>query len=220
MPDIRVKICGLKTTADVAAVAASGAAYAGLVFFAKSPRNLTIPAARALALAAPVGLAKVALVVDADDAFLDAITEAMPLDMLQLHGHETPDRVAEVRARYGLPVMKAVGVADEGDLAAVFDYSLVADQILVDAKPPKNADLPGGNGLSFDWRLVAQRRWLRPWMLAGGLRPDNVAEAIQLTNARQVDVSSGVESAPGVKDAARIADFVRAATEDGPPILR
>jgi phosphoribosylanthranilate isomerase len=220
MPDIRVKICGLKTTADVAAVAASGAAYAGLVFFAKSPRNLTIPAARALALAAPVGLAKVALVVDADDAFLDAITEAMPLDMLQLHGHETPDRVAEVRARYGLPVMKAVGVADEGDLAAVFDYSLVADQILVDAKPPKNADLPGGNGLSFDWRLVAQRRWLRPWMLAGGLRPDNVAEAIRLTNARQVDVSSGVESAPGVKDAARIADFVRAATEDGPPILR
>ena len=220
MPDIRVKICGLKTTADVAAVAASRAAYAGLVFFAKSPRNLTIPAARALALAAPVGLAKVALVVDADDAFLDAITEAMPLDMLQLHGHETPDRVAEVRARYGLPVMKAVGVADEGDLAAVFDYSLVADQILVDAKPPKNADLPGGNGLSFDWRLVAQRRWLRPWMLAGGLRPDNVAEAIRLTNARQVDVSSGVESAPGVKDAARIADFVRAATEDGPPILR
>ena len=220
MPDIRVKICGLKTTADVAAVAASGAAYAGFVFFAKSPRNLTIPAARELALAAPVGLAKVALVVDADDVFLDAITEAMPLDMLQLHGHETPDRVAEVRARYGLPVMKAVGVADEGDLAAVFDFSLVADQILVDAKPPKNADLPGGNGLSFDWRLVAQRRWLRPWMLAGGLTPDNVAEAIRLTNARQVDVSSGVESAPGVKDAGRISAFVKAAQMDGPPILR
>jgi phosphoribosylanthranilate isomerase len=220
MPDIRVKICGLKTPADVAAVAASGAAYAGFVFFAKSPRNLTIPAARELALAAPLGLAKVALVVDAEDAFLDAITEAMPLDMLQLHGHESPDRVAEVRARYGLPVMKAVGVADEGDLAAVFDYSLVADQILVDAKPPKNADLPGGNGLSFDWRLVAQRRWLRPWMLAGGLTPDNVAEAIRLTNARQVDVSSGVESAPGVKDAGRISAFVKAAQMDGPPILR
>ena len=220
MPDIRVKICGLKTPADVAAVAASGAAYAGFVFFAKSPRNLTIPAARELALAAPVGLAKVALVVDAEDAFLDAITEAMPLDMLQLHGHESPDRVAEVRARYGLPVMKAVGVADEGDLAAVFDYSLVADQILVDAKPPKNADLPGGNGLSFDWRLVAQRRWLRPWMLAGGLTPDNVAEAIRLTNARQVDVSSGVESAPGIKDAGRISAFVKAAQMDGPPILR
>ena len=167
-----------------------------------------------------MGLAKVALVVDAEDAFLDAITEAMPLDMLQLHGHESPDRVAEVRARYGLPVMKAVGVADEGDLAAVFDYSLVADQILVDAKPPKNADLPGGNGLSFDWRLVAQRRWLRPWMLAGGLTPDNVAEAIRLTNARQVDVSSGVESAPGVKDAGRISAFVKAAQMDSPPILR
>jgi phosphoribosylanthranilate isomerase len=220
MPDIRIKICGLRTLADVAAVAAAGAAYAGFVFFAKSPRNLTIPQARELALAAPLGLAKVALVVNADDAALDAITEAMPLDMLQLHGHETPDRVAEIRARYGLPVMKAVGVADEGDLAAVFDYSLVADQILIDAKPPKDAVLPGGNGLSFDWRLVAQRRWLRPWMLAGGLTPDNVAEAIRLTNARQVDVSSGVESAPGIKDHARIKAFVKAATVDGPPVLR
>jgi len=220
MPDIRVKICGLKTEADVAAVAASGAAYMGLVFFAKSPRNLTIPEARVLALAAPVGLAKVALTVNADDATLDAIVEAMPLDMLQLHGAETPERVAELRARYGLPVMKAVGVADEGDLAALLDYSFVADQILVDAKPPKTAALPGGNGLSFDWRLVAQRRWLRPWMLAGGLTPENVAQAIRLTNARQVDVSSGVESAPGVKDAARIRGFVKAALMDGPPILR
>ena len=192
-------------------MARAGAAYVGLNFFPKSPRHLTIAAARELALAAPVGLAKVALVVDAEDAFLDAITEAMPLDMLQLHGHESPDRVAEVRARYGLPVMKAVGVADEGDLSALMDYSLASDQILIDAKPPKNADLPGGNGLSFDWRLVAHRRWLRPWMLAGGLTPDNVAEAIRLTNARQVDVSSGVESAPGVKDAARIAAFVTAA---------
>lgn len=212
MSDIRVKICGLRTLADVDAVARAGAAYCGLVFFAKSPRHLTIAAARELALAAPLGLAKVALTVNADDATLDAITEAMPLDMLQLHGHESPDRVAEVRARYGLPVMKAVGVADEGDLAAVFDYSLVADQILIDAKPPKDAVLPGGNGLAFDWRLVAQRRWLRPWMLAGGLTPENVAEAIRLTNARQVDVSSGVESAPGVKDPAKIHAFVRAAT--------
>ncbi len=220
MADIRVKICGLRTVADVAAVAAAGAAYAGLVFFPKSPRHLTIEQARELALAAPVGLAKVALVVDADDATLDAITEAMPLDMLQLHGHETPDRVAEIRARYGLPVMKAVGVADEGDLAAVLEYSLVADQILVDAKPPKNADLPGGNGLAFDWRLVAQRRWLRPWMLAGGLTPENVAEAIRLTNARQVDVSSGVELSPGVKDAAKIAGFVAATRASAVPRLR
>ena len=211
MSDIRVKICGLRTVADVAAVAAAGAAYAGFVFFPKSPRHLTLAQARELALAAPVGLAKVALTVDATDAALDEMIEAVPLDMLQLHGHETPDRVAEIRARYGLPVMKAVGVADEGDLAAIFDYSTVADQLLIDAKPPKHADLPGGNGLSFDWRLVAQRRWLRPWMLAGGLTPENVAEAVRLTNARQVDVSSGVESAPGVKDAARIAAFVAAA---------
>ena len=219
MPDIRVKICGLRTVADVAAVAASGAAYAGFVFFAKSPRHLTVAQAHLLALAAPVGLAKVALVVDADDATLDAIVDGVPLDMLQLHGHETPDRVAEVRARYGLPVMKAVGVADESDLAALLDYALVCDQILIDAKPPKSADLPGGNGLSFDWRLVAQRRWLRPWMLAGGLTADNVAEAIHLTGAQQVDVSSGVESAPGIKDTARIAAFVAAALQDGPPKL-
>lgn len=211
MADIRVKICGLRSPADVVAVAAAGAAYAGFVFFAKSPRNVTPQVARELALAAPPGLAKVGLVVDADDATLDEILETVPLDMLQLHGHETPDRVAELRARYGLPVMKAVGVADEGDLAAIFDYSTVADQLLIDAKPPRNSALPGGNGLSFDWRLVAQRRWLRPWMLAGGLTPDNVAEAIRLTNARQVDVSSGVESAPGVKDPARIAAFTRAA---------
>ena len=220
MSDIRVKICGLRTVGDVAAVAASGAAYAGFVFFAKSPRNLTVAQAHLLALAAPVGLAKVALVVDADDATLDAIVDGVPLDMLQLHGHETPERVAQVRARYGLPVMKAVGVADESDLAALMDHALAADQILIDAKPPKGADLPGGNGLSFDWRLVAQRRWLRPWMLAGGLTPVNVAEAIRLTGAQQVDVSSGVESAPGIKDAARIAAFVAATMHAGPPKLR
>lgn len=220
MADIRVKICGLRTLADVAAVAAAGAAYAGFNFFPKSPRSVTVAEALPLALAAPVGLAKVALVVDADDTTLDAIVEALPLDMLQLHGHESPDRVGEIRARYGLPVMKAVGVADEGDLAALLEYSLVADQILVDAKPPKNAVLPGGNGLTFDWRLVAQRRWLRPWMLAGGLTAENVAEAVRLTNARQVDVASGVETAPGIKDAGKIAAFVRAARMDGPPILR
>jgi phosphoribosylanthranilate isomerase len=222
MADIRVKICGLRTLADVAAVAASGAAYAGFVFFPKSPRNLTVAEAKPLALAAPAGLCKVALVVDPDDATLDAIVEGLPIDMLQLHGHESPDRVAAVKARYGLPVMKALGVADEGDLAPLLDYSMVADQILIDAKPPKGADLPGGNGLSFDWRLVAQRRWLRPWMLAGGLTAENVAQAIRLTNARQVDVSSGVESAPGVKDAAKIAAFAAAAMREagGVPILR
>lgn len=216
MGEMRVKICGLRTEADVAAVAAAGAAYMGLVFFPPSPRFVTPEAARTLALAAPEGLAKVALVVDAADATLDAIVEHVPLDMLQLHGRETPDRVAELRARYGLPVMKAVGVADEGDLPAILDYAVVADQLLIDAKPPRDAILPGGNGLAFDWRLLAGRRWLRPWMLAGGLTPANVGEAVRLTGARQVDVSSGVESLPGVKDAARIADFVAAAQAAAP----
>ncbi|MFT7058798.1 MAG: phosphoribosylanthranilate isomerase [Pseudorhodobacter sp.] len=210
MSDIRVKICGLRTPADVAAVVAAGATYAGFVFVPKSRRYLTLDQARLLALAAPPGLAKVALTMDADNAELDALVEAVPLDMLQLHGAETPDRVAEVRARYGLPVMKAIGVADEGDLAALTDYSLVADQILIDAKAPKHTDLPGGNGLPFDWRLLVGRKWLRPWMLAGGLTADNVAEAIRLTGARQVDLSSGVESAPGIKDAAMITAFVQA----------
>jgi phosphoribosylanthranilate isomerase len=220
MPDIRVKICGLRTLADVEAVAKAGAAYIGLNFFPKSPRYVTPAEAQLLSLACPIGLAKVALTVDADNSLLDQIVEAMPLDMLQLHGHESPDRVAEVRARYGLPVMKVIGVRDEGDLAELFDFSTIADQIMIDAKAPKDAVLPGGNGIPFDWRLVAQRRWLRPWMLAGGLTPLNVAEAIRLTNARQVDVSSGVESAPGAKDANLIRAFVNAATQDGPPILR
>lgn len=211
MSEIRVKICGLRTEADVAAVAAAGAAYMGLNFFPRSPRFVELDLARDLALAAPPGLAKVALVVDADDATLDAIVARVPLDMLQLHGHETPARVAEIRGRHGLPVMKVLGVAGPEDLAPILDQALAADQIMIDAKPPKGAVLPGGNGVAFDWRLVAQRRWLKPWMLAGGLTPDNVAQAIRLTNARQVDVASGVESAPGVKDHARIAAFVAAA---------
>lgn len=222
MRDVRVKICGLRAMADVAAVAAAGAAYAGLNFFPKSPRYVTLVEARALALAVPEGLCKVALVVDADDATLDAIVAEVPLDMLQLHGHESPARVAEVKARYGLPVMKVIGVAEEADLAPLLDYSLVADQILIDAKAPKGAVLPGGNGLTFDWRLLVGRKWLRPWMLAGGLTTANVAEAIRLTGARQVDVASGVESAPGVKDAAKIAAFVDAAqgVRGGVPMLR
>ena len=222
MREVRVKICGLKTPEDVAAVAKAGAAYAGFNFFARSPRHVSPGEARALALIAPEGLCKVALVVDADDAALDAIVEAVPLDMLQLHGHETSARVAEIKARYGLPVMKVIGVAVEADLAPLLDYQLVADQILVDAKAPKDAVLPGGNGLTFDWRLLVGRKWLKPWMLAGGLTPENVGQAIQRTGARQVDVASGVESAPGVKDAGRIAAFVEAAqgVRGGVPILR
>ena len=206
---VSVKICGLATVDDVRACADAGANYMGLVFFEKSPRNITIPAARELALAAPLGLAKVALVVNPSDAELDAITATVPLDMLQLHGRETPERVAEVKARYGLPVMKAVGIADEDDLPKLESYFGVADQILVDAKPPKGGELPGGNGLSFDWRLIAGRRWPCPWMLAGGLTPENVAEAVKMTGAKQVDVSSGVEDAPGQKNAELIQKFVQ-----------
>jgi len=208
--DTRVKICGLRDAAGLDAAVAAGASYVGLVFFEKSPRHVTLAQAAELAASVPAGIAKVALVVNADDAALDALLTLVPVDILQLHGAETPQRVAAVKARYGLPVMKAVGVAGPDDLAALDTYAQVADQLLVDAKPPKDADLPGGNGLAFDWRLIAGRRWPVPWMLAGGLTPLNVAQAVELTGARQVDVSSGVESAPGVKDAAMIAAFCAA----------
>ncbi|PWJ16223.1 phosphoribosylanthranilate isomerase [Jannaschia seohaensis] len=207
---VRVKVCGLTRPADVEACAAAGAAYMGLVFFPKSPRHVDLDTARELALLAPPGLAKVALTVDADDATLDAISAAVPLDMLQLHGRETPERVRAVRARLGLPVMKAVGVREAADLARIADYEGVADQLLIDAKPPEGADLPGGNGVGFDHRLIAGRVWQGPWMLAGGLTPENVAEAVRLTGARQVDVSSGVEAAPGRKDPDLIAAFCAA----------
>lgn len=215
-----MKICGLTDPAAVAASAEAGARYVGFVFFPKSPRNLSFDHARALAADTPVGLAKVALTVNADDAFLDTLIAQVPLDFLQLHGSESPARVAEVKARYRLPVMKAIGVADARDLGQIDTFSAVADQLLIDAKPPTGADLPGGNGLSFDWRLLRDRKyWTRPWMLAGGLTPDNVAQAMSLTGARQVDVSSGVESAPGVKDARMIADFVGAAQQSAVPSL-
>lgn len=212
MTEIRVKICGLTSPQDVAAAVKAQAAYVGFVFFPKSPRNISIPDAASLALEVPAGLCKVALTVNADNAALDAILASVPLDMLQLHGSESPQRVAEVKMRYGLPVMKAIGISVAADLAQIDQYSQVADQLLIDAKPPKSAVLPGGNGLAFDWRLLAGRKyWQCPWMLAGGLTPQNVAEAIRMTGARQVDVSSGVEAAPGVKDAAMIADFASAA---------
>lgn len=205
-----VKICGLQTAADIDAAAKAGARYVGFVFFEKSPRHVNFGAAATLAQLVPDGICKVALTVNADDAFLDALLAQVPIDMLQLHGSESPERVSAVKARYGLPVMKAVGVADVEDLAMLDAYGQVADQLLVDAKPPKGGDLPGGNGLAFDWRLIAGRRWPVPWMLAGGLTPANVAQAIALTGARQVDVSSGVEAAPGVKDAALINAFCEA----------
>jgi len=219
MSDVAVKICGLTGPQDVVAAADAGARYVGFVFFPKSPRNVSVQQAKALAAEVPFGVAKVALTVNADDALLDEITQNVAIDILQLHGSESVERVAQIKARTGLPVMKAIGISDADDLQKIVDYGRVADMLLVDAKPPKNADLPGGNGLAFDWRLLAGRKWAVPWMLAGGLTPDNVQQAIQLTGARQVDVSSGVESAPGVKDPAKVAAFVSAA-QDILPKLR
>lgn len=209
--DIRVKICGLSTPETVAAAADAGAAYVGFVFFEKSPRNVSFEQARTLAVEVPIGVAKVALTVNADDEMLNQLTQTVPLDLIQLHGSETPKRVTEVRALTGLPVMKAVGIASAEDVEALDAYAEVADQLLVDAKPAPEGALPGGNGIFFDWRLISNRRWSVPWMLAGGLTPDNLAEAIRLTGARQVDVSSGVESAPGVKDVDAIRAFIKAA---------
>jgi phosphoribosylanthranilate isomerase len=206
----RIKICGLRTPQDVAIAVACGADDIGLVFFEKSPRHLTLDAAAELALTVPLGVRKVALTVNPTDEALDALLARVPVDLLQLHGHESPDRVAEIRTRTGVPVMKAVGIGDAEDLEALDAYMAVCEEILVDAKPPKTAVLPGGNGLTFDWRLLQGRSWSVPWMLAGGLRPSNVAEAIRLTGAPQVDVSSGVESSPGVKDADMIRDFCAA----------
>ena len=207
---VRAKFCGLRTPDDVDAAARAGAAYIGLVLFPPSPRALSLGEARALALHAPVGLARVVLLVDPDDATLDAVRDRLPVDMVQLHGSETPARVAEVRARTGLPVIRAVGLRDAADLPSLEAAEAASDMVLVDAKPPEGGVLPGGNGLGFDWALVAGRRWARPWMLAGGLHAGNVAEAARLTGAPAVDVSSGIESAPGVKDAGRMAAFAAA----------
>ena len=207
----RVKICGIKTVEMAEAAAKAGAAYIGLVHYEKSPRHMDVCATAALAAEIPFGICKTALLVNPDDAFLDMYLEQVPIDMIQLHGSETPKRVAEVKARCGLPVMKAVGISGADDLAKIDAYAVVADQLLVDAKPPRDANLPGGNGLSFDWQLIAGRRWAVPWMLAGGLTPENASEAVKLTGATQLDVSSGVESAPGVKDADMIKAFVEAA---------
>lgn len=204
---IAIKFCGLSRPEDVRAAADAGARYVGFVFYPKSPRAVGLETARDLAHGTPAGIAKVGLVVDMDDASLDQLMEVVPLDILQLHGRETPERVTELKARYGLPVMKAIGIAEPADLAQLDRYGPVADQLLVDAKPPRGADRPGGNAVTFDWGLIAHRRWPVPWLLAGGLTVANVAEAVRATGARQVDLSSGVESAPGVKDAAKMAAF-------------
>lgn len=210
---IAVKICGLNTPDAVAAAVSAGADYVGFVFYPPSPRAVTPEVAAELAHGIPAGIVKVGLFVDADDALLGATLTACPLDMVQLHGRETPERVLAVAGRFAIRTMKAMRIADADDVARAEPYEAAADMLLFDAKPPANraGALPGGNGLSFDWRLIAGRRRERPWMLSGGLDAGNVAEAVAVTGAPAVDVSSGVEVRPGVKDPRAIAAFVAAA---------
>lgn len=208
---VAVKICGLRDSAQVRGAVEAGARYLGFNFFACSPRSVSVEQASALAADVPAGVARVALVVNEDDAGLDRIVRSGCADILQLHGSESPARVSEVRTRFGLPVMKAIGIAQASDLHQIDVYSEVADLLLIDAKAPKDAVLPGGNGLSFDWTLIQRRKyWTKPWMLAGGLTPDNVAEAVARTGAQVVDVASGVETAPGVKDDTLMRAFMEA----------
>ena len=206
-----VKICGLSSATTLDAALAAGATMVGFVFFAKSPRNIGYEQARALGAQVRGRARIVALTVDDDDDALARIVEWLSPDILQLHGREAPSRVTEIRQRFGRPTMKAIGVAAPADFAAAAPYDGVADFLLIDAKPAKNALLPGGNGRAFDWALARDFRPQTPWLLSGGLDPDNVAEAITLTGARGVDVSSGVESAPGVKDERKIRAFIAAA---------
>jgi len=209
-----VKICGVRTPDALEQVIAAGANYFGLVFFPPSPRTIDVEAARMLAEQARGRIASVALTVNASDDDLARIVETVAPDMLQLHGAETPERAAWIRQRFDRPVIKAVSVGQEGDADRANAYGNAADLILFDAKPPSAGPeaLPGGNGLPFDWRLLAPIRGKMPFMLSGGLTPDNVAEAVALTGATMVDVSSGVERAPGEKDPDRVARFVHAAT--------
>ena len=212
-----VKICGLSTEDALDAALEAGAERVGFVFFPRSPRNVTLARAAALAARARGRASIVSLTVDADDAALGDIVAAVAPDMLQLHGGETPARAAAVRARFDRPVIKALGVSTSGEVAGAFAYAGAVDEILFDAKPPRGATLPGGNGVSFDWDLLAALDLPVPFMLSGGLGPHNVGEALRATRAPAVDVSSGVETAPGVKSPELIAAFVRAARGGGPP---
>ena len=210
-PTTKVKICGLRTEAALEAALVGGADYVGLVFFPPSPRNLTSEAARPLAATARGRARIVALMVDPDDALIDAVVAAVDPDLLQLHGEESAERVAEVRRRWAKPVMKAVKVETAQDAEAALGYRGIADLILFDARAPKDSPLPGGNGAPFDWRALAGVKDKVAYMLSGGLTPDNVAEAIRVTGAGIVDVSSGVEVRPGEKDPELIRRFLRAA---------
>jgi phosphoribosylanthranilate isomerase len=211
MSDLLVKICGLSTAETLDVALDAGADAVGFVFFSPSPRHLAYEAARKLGARVKSRAEKVALSVDADDATLAAVVEALRPDALQLHGKESPARVAAIKQRFGLPVMKAIPVETRGDLAAIANYAGVADRLLFDARAPREATRPGGLGKAFDWRLLENLDPGIPFMLSGGLDAGNVAEALRITRARSVDVSSGVERAPGEKDPDKIRAFVRAA---------
>jgi phosphoribosylanthranilate isomerase len=209
---LAAKICGLSTEAAVTAAAAGGAAYLGFNFYPPSPRAVTAAKAVRLCAAAPAGIARVGLFVDADDETIRAVLAEAPIDILQFHGHETPDRIADARLRFARPVIKAVAIAAPADVLAAARYEEVADMLLFDAKPPRRPDaLPGGNGLAFDWGLIAGRSWHREWMLSGGLTAELLPEAVRISGAVSVDVSSGVESRPGEKDLDKIRAFLAAA---------
>jgi len=214
---VQAKICGVNSRVALDAAVGGGASHIGLVFYPPSPRSLTADEAAPLARAASGAVGRVGLFVDPSDEDLDRVTGKVPLDLLQLHGHESPDRVAAIRRRTGIAVMKAIPVATAADLDAAAPYFHTVDRLLFDAKPPKDMKnaLPGGNALSFDWRLLAGRTWPLPWMLSGGLDPANVAQAIRITGATAVDVSSGVELRPGLKDPARIDAFLSAVRRAG-----
>ena len=205
-----IKICGLKTAEAVDAALDGGASHLGFNFFSKSPRYIAPEEAGDLRLAARGRAEAVAIIVDADNALLDEIVMAMAPDMLQLHGRETPERVAAVRERYSLPVMKALAISEAADLDKATLYADVADRLLFDAKPPKGSELPGGNGVAFDWQLLAALDADIDYMLSGGLNAANIGDALRLANPPGIDISSGVESAPGVKDAGLIESFFRA----------
>jgi len=207
---VAAKICGLSTAEALNAAIRGGARFVGFVFYPASRRNVTPELAAALANLVPASVTRVGLLVDPTDALLSGVLDRAPLDLLQLHGSEDPRRVAEIKARFGKPVMKAIPIAGPEDPEAAVPYLEVADWLLFDAKPPRGDPkaLPGGNGLAFDWQLLGGRRWSKPWMLSGGLTAKNVAEAVGTTHARAVDVSSGVEIRPGVKDLSKIAAFL------------
>ena len=207
---VEAKICGINEPQSLRAAITAGAAHIGLVFFPPSPRAISPQEAAMLAADIPLDVNTVGLFVNPENSLIDQVLEAVPLDIIQLHGKESPERVAEIRARTGREVMKAIGIREKADLEAIKLYEPVADRLLFDAKPPEGAKLPGGNAVAFDWTLLEEKTWEKPWMLAGGLTPDNVATAVKLTGAPCVDTSSGVEDKPGHKNPQKIRDFLAA----------